>query len=246
MRREALHRVWIGALVWATLLAGSARASELGTEFAYQGRLRQGGAPLTGTPDLAFSLWDAATDGAQIGTPQSLLSHPVTNGLFMAPLDFGAGAFDGAARWLQIVVEGETLAPRQKLTAAPYALYALGAPWSGLSGIPAGFDDGTDDVGWALNGNSNTDPDNHFLGTSDNLPLVLRVNNEPALRLEPAVDAYGNFSPNLIGGHSANNVTAGVAGATLSGGGSADFLNTVTDDYGTVGGGYDNDASGGG
>ena len=128
MRRRALHGVWIAAVVWATLLAGSARASELGTEFRYQGRLRQAGAPLTGTPDLEFSLWDAATDGAQIGGLQSLSDHPVTNGLFTAPLDFGAGAFDGNARWLQIVVEGNTLTPRQKLTAAPYALFALGAP----------------------------------------------------------------------------------------------------------------------
>jgi len=46
-----------------------------------------------------------------------------------------------------------TLAPRQPLLAAPYALYApasgesattLSAPWTGLGGMPAGFADGVD------------------------------------------------------------------------------------------------------
>jgi len=36
------------------------------------------------------------------------------------------------------------LTPRQALTAAPYASYARQAPWSGLSGVPAGFADGVD------------------------------------------------------------------------------------------------------
>jgi len=164
----------------------------------------------------------------------------VANGLFTAPLDFGAGAFDGDARWLQIGVEGNTLTPRQKLTATPYALFALAAPWSGLSGIPAGFDDGTDDVGWALTGNAGTNPATNFLGTLDDQPLVLRVNNEAALRLEPNAT-----SPNLIGGHSANAVAAGVHAATISGGGRSNRPNRVTDSYGTVGGGLGNEAGDG-
>lgn len=35
-------------------------------------------------------------------------------------------------------------APRQGLTAAPYANYVWRVPWSGLSGVPAGFSDGSD------------------------------------------------------------------------------------------------------
>jgi len=67
-------------------------------------------------------------------------------------LDFGSSAFSGDSRWLEIAVRCPagggpytSLDPRQPLTAAPYALYARGAPWSGLSGMPAGFADGTDD-----------------------------------------------------------------------------------------------------
>ncbi|MBC7226206.1 MAG: hypothetical protein H5T61_03115 [Thermoflexales bacterium] len=52
-------------------------------------------------------------------------------------------------------------------------------------------------------------------------------------------------SPSLIGGYSGNGVTSGVMGATISGGGAPSHINSVTDDYGTVGGGYENRAGDG-
>jgi hypothetical protein len=77
-----------------------------------------------------FGLWDALTVGAQIGATKT--SVGVANGLFtISNLDFGANAFDGNARWLEIAVRCPagsgsytTLSPRQALTPAPYALYA--------------------------------------------------------------------------------------------------------------------------
>jgi len=90
---------------------------------------------------------------------------------------------------------------------------------------------------WSLTGNAGTNPAANFLGTTDNQALELRVNNARALRLEPNA-----ASPNVVGGHSSNAVTAGVAGATISGGGYASSSNRVTDDYGTVGGGSLNQA----
>jgi hypothetical protein len=51
-------------------------------------------------------------------------------------------------------------------------------------------------------------------------------------------------SPNLVGGFAGNSVTAGKEGAVIAGGGLASFgfANSVTGDYGVVGGGYDNTA----
>lgn len=49
-------------------------------------------------------------------------------------------------------------------------------------------------------------------------------------------------SPNLIGGFNGNSVTVGVVGGTVSGGGTNGWTNGVTDDYGTVSGGYNNQA----
>jgi hypothetical protein len=52
------------------------------------------------------------------------------------------------------------------------------------------------------------------LGTTDNQPLDVRVNGARVMRYEPNA-----ISPNVIGGSPANNVTAGVRGATIAGGG---------------------------
>lgn len=49
-------------------------------------------------------------------------------------------------------------------------------------------------------------------------------------------------SPNLIGGFSGNNITSGVIGAAIGGGGDNAFPNRVTDNYGVVSGGYNNRA----
>ncbi|MGC8959553.1 MAG: hypothetical protein ACP5OO_07170, partial [Chloroflexia bacterium] len=101
----------------------------VGTAFTYQGYLKQGGNPYNGNCDFRFSLWDAETEGTPVGATQSKTGVPVSNGFFTIPdLDFGADAFPGETRWLEIAVKcaGDadytTLAPRQALTAAPYAL----------------------------------------------------------------------------------------------------------------------------
>lgn len=95
--------------------------------------------------------------------------------------------------------------------------------------------------GWELSGNAGTNPTTHFLGTTDNQPLIVRVNNQRAYRFEVASGAIVN----LIGGHVNNAVTAGVRGATIAGGGATEYSpgdNQVTDHYGFVGGGAGNRA----
>ena len=121
--------VWtIGCL---TALSSSLFAGQLGTSFTYQGKLESGGNPAAGTYDLTFSLYDATAGGTQIGTTLTDSAVALTDGCFCLPLDFGTGAFDGSARWLEIAVRTNgaasfvVLGPRQPLNAAPYALYAM-------------------------------------------------------------------------------------------------------------------------
>lgn len=52
-------------------------------------------------------------------------------------------------------------------------------------------------------------------------------------------------STNLIGGYNGNSVADGVVGATIGGGGNSSNPHRVTDDYGTVGGGLNNQAGDG-
>lgn len=111
-------------------------ATALPTSFTYQGRLTDGGSPANGVYDLRFILFDAETGGAQVGGIVAKEDVTVTNGLFSVELDFGAPAFQGDARWLEIAVRpgsgsGATgytvLSPRQPVSPAPYALYAKAA-----------------------------------------------------------------------------------------------------------------------
>ncbi|MDW8321733.1 MAG: hypothetical protein RMM08_10250 [Armatimonadota bacterium] len=93
----------------------------------------------------------------------------VVNGLFNVELDFG-NVWDGNDRYLQIAVRASgsgaysTISPRLKISRVPYsntAFNALKAPWSGITGIPAGFADGVDNdttytagAGLQLSGNT--------------------------------------------------------------------------------------------
>ncbi|MGE0481323.1 MAG: hypothetical protein AB7Q17_12710 [Phycisphaerae bacterium] len=125
-----VRAMWIVA---ATLCAGVIPAAAQ-TAFTYQGELSDGGAPANGAYDMGFSLWSAPTGGTQIGTTDGQ-GVAAIDGLFTAVVnqndEFGATAFNGAARWLQIAVNGVVLGPRQPLTAAPYAAYAFSGPGGG-------------------------------------------------------------------------------------------------------------------
>ncbi len=136
------------------LVTGSAAASPLreaaGTAFTYQGRLTEAGEPAEGVYDFEFKLFDALSEGSQVGSTITREDVSVSAGLFTVQLDFG-DVFAGSARYLEIGVRPGasvdpymTLTPRQALSVAPQAQYAAKAPWSGLSGIPDGFADAID------------------------------------------------------------------------------------------------------
>ena len=130
-----------------TLAVSAASPAQLGDGFTYQGQLKDsGGNPIDDTCDFTFGLWDAESAGTQVGSDSVVTGVAVTNGYFAVNVnsggEFGAGAFAGEARWLEIAVQCTadpspvTLSPRQLLSAAPYAQFSLGAPWSGLTGVP--------------------------------------------------------------------------------------------------------------
>jgi hypothetical protein len=142
------------------------------TSFTYQGSLVDGGGPANGAYDFQFSLYNDVSAGDQMGSTVQQDNVIVTNGLFTVQLDFG-DVFDGTALYLEIAVRAgssvgpfTTLTPRQPLTATPYALHAFAVPWSGITGMPAGFADGVDDtVSLAGSGSATTaarSDHNHF------------------------------------------------------------------------------------
>lgn len=134
------------ALAFVTVRAASssqepdpqAAQALVGTAFTYQGRLQKDGISINNVEcRMTFRLFDGAGPLArQIGDTISL-QVPISDGLFTVDLDFGSSAFRGYARWLDIGVQcpddrDPISLGREELTAAPFALYALDAPWDGL------------------------------------------------------------------------------------------------------------------
>ncbi len=166
--------------------------------------------------------------------------------------------------------------PRQQLTPTPYAIIAenviVGGLTAGTYGNAVTFNNANNSFNgsfsgnganvtnvnavtlgglrssnfWNTAGNSGTAPGVNFLGTSDNQPLVIRVNNLKVMQFAFASNAVSGYSPNMIGGNSANSVSAGVVGATIGGGGIANpsGSNSVSADFGTVVGGFGCNAGG--
>ncbi len=129
------------ACLLTTFASGAVAQVPVGTEFTYQGQLKDDGRPADGAADFKFRLFDSATSGSQMGATlvfdgQTGNASEITleNGLFAAELDFGTSVFQGDACWLEVEIRyphdpGDTqaytlLTPRHKLTPNPYAVYA--------------------------------------------------------------------------------------------------------------------------
>src|SRR5262245_17207316 len=130
-----LSAAWV-----AMASAGALGQGLVGSGFTYQGRLESGGAVVNGTADFQFRLFDAVTGGVQVGALQAVSNVSLAAGLFTTELDFGGAAFNGDARYLEIAVRRPagtgsfvTLSPRQRLTAAPYALKVPGIDGNSLN-----------------------------------------------------------------------------------------------------------------
>ncbi len=123
---------FVAVLSLVGVIAGAALAADLGTAFTYQGQLNLDGTPVNGPVDMRFEVYDDPNGVTPLASypPAGTIAVPVTDGLFTQEIDFGAGAFAGDARWLQVYVGTPLipLLPRQKLTPAPYALFSA-APW---------------------------------------------------------------------------------------------------------------------
>ena len=116
------------------LLCGASVGWAQPTAFTYQGKLTDAGNPANGNYDLQYQLFDTPTVGTGAQQGASLVRTPVaaSAGVFTVTLDFGANVFNGAARYLEIAVRPAgspdpytTLAPRQPITSAPYAIRSL-------------------------------------------------------------------------------------------------------------------------
>ena len=214
------------------LAQGPPLGAGLGTAFTYQGQLTDEGDPATGTYDFQFELHEDPTSDSQVGETLYVDDKEVDAGLFTVLLDFGSGVFTGDARYLEIGVrpgasDGDytTLAPRQELTAAPYALHSLstgalqGHPvsdtlpttgqllqWNGSTWEPATVSSGNQPPVAVLQ----ADPKVLMPGETTTLSLALSYDPEGGPRtyaFDPTGETLGE--PSSYGSSSSMTVTSG-------------------------------------
>lgn len=204
--------------------------------WVYRGTLNDGGEPAHGPYDLRLTLLDE-TRSAAVAPPIVLHGVQVIDGAFAVDVDLGIDPMQASTLYLQTdVQQGDS------------GFVALGEPVRFGSAAALGS------VCWDTAGNAGTTSAD-FLGTLDAQPLVFRTKNARSLRIEPSAELFTSGVPittNLIAGSFSNNVTTGVRGATISGGGvpsgdtdpdlTGEDRNQVTDSFGTVAGGYANRA----
>lgn len=220
--------------------------ANLGTAFTYQGRLVDDSNPANGIYDFQFRLYDSNDiNSHHIGGVVVVDDVNVSGGLFTVGLDFGAGLFDGQARWLGISVKRDadityTGLSRVALTPAPYAL-ALPGLWTqqnatspNLIGGYAGNVMGDGVTGGAIAGGGESGLPNRIY---DRYGTVGGGRSNVA-----GVDDGNSFNQDFatIGGGSGNSASSPFA--TVGGGGQ----NTASGLGAVVGGGQTNTASGSG
>lgn len=241
-----LRMISIVCLAALLALPGIPGAFAQDSTFTYQGRLEYSGEAYTGSADLTFRLYDQVAGGSQVGPTLSRAGWPVSDGLFQVELDFGAAAFDGQARYLEVVVDGTALSPRQAVRPAPVALFALAGnegPQGPPGASPFTLDESTGAIEYQyLNQlfrfapNANPDwPPSIVAGHADNqagLGAVVAGGGE-------AGDGNVASGTQAVVSGGGGNLAAGLQ-ATVSGGKG----NTAGTDRATVGGGVANNASG--
>ena len=215
-------------LTLALLMAAANVSAE---PWTYSGTLSDGDKPANGRYDLRVSLLDA-TRSNPIGSPITFYSVQVKDGAFTVDVDFGSDLSNAPPMLLKTEVSKNS------------------APFVAL-GEPSRFDPKVALAGvcWDTKGNTGTLSGTDFLGTVDNVPLVLRVNNQRVGLMQPRGETtdWGE-APSVTMGSFAN--SASNFGATVAGGGATRALgnfdstleNNASSIFSTVGGGIGNRA----
>lgn len=97
--------------------------ADVPVEITYQGRMREYGQPVTGVRSMRFGIYDAATNGSQKWVSNDV-NVSVSSGVFTYTLTPTTIDWRGKDYWIETVISGKILSPREKITAQAYALHS--------------------------------------------------------------------------------------------------------------------------
>lgn len=129
-----MRNVLGGVLVAVLVMGGEQASAAVPSTIHYQGRLLLNDAtptPFDGDLPLQAIIWDGATAGTQLWT-ETWASVAVTDGVFhlvlgsLSPIP--ASVFQsGQPVWLEMIVDGEVISPREELTSSQWSHMAESA-----------------------------------------------------------------------------------------------------------------------
>ena len=117
------------------LLMSLTALADVPDEITYQGRLLYNGNPVTSATSVVFRLFPASSGGSAVWAETHGSVTPDSNGIYTEVLGTTVAVPDDYdALWLELVVAGNVLTPRKKLTSAPFVLRAGELPALYVSG----------------------------------------------------------------------------------------------------------------
>lgn len=201
--------------------------------WTYRGTLNDAGKPANGSYDLRLTLVNEA--GTQSVTqPITLANVMVKDGNFAAEVDFGVDLSNAPA--MELKTEGQQ----------------NGSVFASL-GEPSAFDAKAALAGICRDTTGNVVAVGEFLGSTNNVPLVLKASNAEVLRIAGGLP---NGTANIVAGSLANTAVEALVGQTIAGGENSTLAsncgpnptsvckNATSANYATVSGGFANNASG--
>lgn len=127
MRCMLIISIFLGAAMWLSLATAQAEAPGL---INHQGFLTDtDGVPIGGDMQMGFVIYDQQIDGIELWS-EGPVPVTVAGGIFqvnlgqITPL---TPAVLAGPRWLEVIVEGEAMEPRERIVSAPFAIKAMDA-----------------------------------------------------------------------------------------------------------------------
>lgn len=178
----------MATIIWASLLAGPSALAQAPGKMSYQAVVRDAADNLVTGQEVGMQI--SILQGATDGTPVYAETHqPTTNANGLVTLEIGNGTVTTGSMADIDWANGPYFLKTETDPSGGTSYSITGT--SQLLSVPYAMHAGSTGDGWSLNGNTGTQPESHFIGTTDNQPLVFRVNNTEKMRL----NTRGSLTP---------------------------------------------------